>query len=198
MGLRGWWIGVFAAACAVAFFGAAPASAQVVGANLSGRIVDDGGGALPGVTVTITNKANGSQQTVVTNEEGSYRVVALQPAPYQVQAELSGFGTSTRDIVLTIGANATLDLKLGVAALEETITVSAQTPIVEVARAAPTSTIVESQIQALPVLERNFLALAQLMPGAAPNDTSKVSRVKFGGPADQRNGYTTIVDGGDL
>lgn len=198
MGLRGWWIGVFAAACAVAFFGAAPASAQVVGANLSGRIVDDGGGALPGVTVTITNKANGSQQTVVTNEEGSYRVVALQPAPYQVQAELSGFGTSTRDIVLTIGANATLDLKLGVAALEETITVSAQTPIVEVARAAPTSTIVESQIQALPVLERNFLALAQLMPGAAPNYTSKFSRVKFGGPADQRNGYTTIVDGGDL
>ena len=48
------------------------------------------------------------------------------------------------------------------------------------------------------MLERNFLALAQLMPGAAPNYISKFSRVKFGGPADQRNGYTTIVDGGDL
>jgi hypothetical protein len=48
------------------------------------------------------------------------------------------------------------------------------------------------------VLERNFLSLAQMMPGAAPNYTSKFSRVKFGGPADQRNGYTTIVDGGDL
>lgn len=176
----------------------AAAVAQVVGANLAGRIVDDGGGTLPGVTVTITNKANGAQQSVVTNEQGAWRVISLQPAPYTVKAELAGFGTATREIVLTIGANATLDLTLGVATLEESITVTAQTPIVEVARAAPTSTIVESQIQALPVLERNFLALAQLMPGAAPNYISKFSRVKFGGPADQRNGYTTIVDGGDL
>lgn len=174
------------------------ASAQVVGANLSGQVTDEGGGALPGVTVTITNKANGAQQTVVTGAEGTYRVVALQPAPYVVKAELAGFGASTREIVLTIGANATLDLKMGVAALEESITVTAQSPLIEVSRAAPTSTIVESQIQALPVLERNFLALAQLMPGAAPNYISKFSRVKFGGPADQRNGYTTIVDGGDL
>jgi len=177
---------------------AGPSSAQVVGANLAGKITDDGGGALPGVTVTIVNKANGAQQTVVTTAEGTYRVVALQPAPYQVKAELAGFGTSTREITLTIGSNTTLDFKLGVAALEESITVTAQNPIVEVARAAPSSTIVESQISALPVLERNFLALAQLMPGAAPNYISKFSRVKFGGPADQRNGYTTIVDGGDL
>ncbi len=174
------------------------AHAQMVGGNLSGRILDDGGGALPGVTVTITNKNNGAQQTVVTNEQGSYRAVSLQPAPYVIKAELSGFGTATHEMVITIGASATLDLKLGVATLEESITVTAQTPIIEVARAAPSSTIVESQIQALPVLERNFLALAQLMPGAAPNYISKFSRVKFGGPADQRNGYTTIVDGGDL
>ena len=187
-----------AAAFIVATCVATVVAAQVVGANLSGRITDEGGGALPGVTVTVTNKSNGVQQTVVTNAEGVYRVVSLQPAPYEVKAELTGFGASARELVLTIGANATLDLKLGVAGLEESITVSASTPLVEVARAAPSSTIVESQIQALPVLERNFLALAQLMPGAAPNYISKFSRVKFGGPADQRNGYTTIVDGGDL
>jgi hypothetical protein len=184
--------------CFLVLLTAAPAAAQVVGANLSGRITDDAGGALPGVTLTITNKGTGVQQTVTTNEEGIYRIVSLQPATYEVKAELSGFGTNTREIVLTIGANLTLDFKLGVAAIQESITVSAQTSIVEVARAAPSSTIVESQIQALPVLERNFLALAQLMPGAAPNYISKFSRVKFGGPADQRNGYTTIVDGGDL
>jgi hypothetical protein len=187
---------VWAAVVVVSLAGGA--RAQVVGANLSGRIVDQDGGTLPGVAVTITNKANGATQTVVTNEQGAFRVVALQPAPYQVKAELAGFGTAVRELVLTIGANATLDLTLGVATLEESITVTADTPIVEVARAAPTSTIVESQIQALPVLERNFLALAQIMPGAAPNYISKFSRVKFGGPADQRNGYTTIVDGGDL
>lgn len=177
---------------------AGSAAAQGVGANLSGRITDESGGTLPGVTITVTNRANGTQQTTVTGPEGTYRVVALQPAPYDVLAELPGFAGVTRQIVLTIGANATLDFQLGVAAVSESITVSGATPLLEVARAAPTSTIVESQIQALPVLERNFLALAQLMPGAAPNYTSKFSRVKFGGPADQRNGYTTIVDGGDL
>lgn len=184
--------------CVIGSLSAGLAAAQGVGANLSGRITDDGGGALPGVTITVTNKSNGAKQTLVTGPEGSYRVVSLQPAPYQVVAELPGFSTVSREIVLTIGANATLDFRLGVAAVSETITVSGMTPLVEVARSAPTSTIVESQIEALPVLERNFLALAQLMPGAAPNYTSKFSRVKFGGPADQRNGYTTIVDGGDL
>jgi hypothetical protein len=172
--------------------------AQVVGANLSGSVSDENGGVLPGATVTALNKANGTQQVVVTSVEGVYRFVSLQPAPYLISVELTGFGIAKRELVLTIGANMTLDLKLGVAALEESITVSAQSPLIEVARAAPTSTIVEDQIQALPVLERNFLALAQTMPGAAPNYISKFSRVKFGGPADQRNGYTTIVDGGDL
>ena len=195
---RTWWTTVVVTALVIGAAVTGTAAAQMVGGNLSGRILDDNGGALPGVTVTITNKNNGAQQTVVTNDEGSYRAVSLQPAPYLIKAELSGFGTATREMVITIGASATLDLKLGVATLEESITVTAQTPIIEVAKAAPSSTIVESQIQALPVLERNFLALAQLMPGAAPNYISKFSRVKFGGPADQRNGYTTIVDGGDL
>lgn len=68
---------VAAAIVALATTVVAPLDAQVVGANLSGRITDDGGGALPGVTVTITNKANGSQQTVVTNDEGSYRAISL-------------------------------------------------------------------------------------------------------------------------
>lgn len=177
---------------------ASVAFGQVAAANLAGAVTDEGGGALPGVTVTIINKANGRQQVIVTNAEGAYRAVSLQPAPYEVSAELPGFGVSKREIVLTIGANATLDFKLGVAGLEESITVSAQAPLVEVSKAGPASTIVGEQISSLPVLERNFLALAQLMPGAAPNYISKFSRVKFGGPADQRNGYTTIVDGGDL
>ena len=68
----------------------------------------------------------------------------------------------------------------------------------EVTQVGPLPSIVEDQTKSMPVLSRNFLALAPLMPGAAPNYISKFSRVKFGGPADQRNGYTTIVDGGDL
>lgn len=174
------------------------ASAQVVGANLSGTVVDQSAAALPGVTVTITNTDTGRTQVLVTGEDGGFRAVALQPGPYEIVAELQGFGTATRQVVLVIGADARLSLELGIATLEESVTVTGSATMVEVNKSAPSSAIVQEQIQTLPVLERNFLALAQLMPGAGPNYTSKFSRVKFGGPADQRNGYTTIVDGGDL
>ena len=177
--------------------GSRPGLAQMTRANLSGTIVDESGGALPGVTVTITNLANGAQQVLVTGGEGEFRAVALQPAPHEVRAELQGFGEAVREIVLTIGANATLDITLGIATISEALTVSAVAPLVEVAKSAPSSIILDEQIMALPTLERNFLALAQTMPGATPS-YGKFARVRFGGPADQRNGYTTIVDGGDL
>ncbi len=186
-----------AALLAVAI-GAGAAGAQVVGANLSGTVLDSSKAALPGVTVTITNTATGRQQVLVTDEEGRYRAVALQPGPYEVTAELTGFGTAKRGVTLVVGGDLRADLELGVATLQETVTVSGAAPLIEATKSAPSTTIVSDQIQALPVLERNFLSLAQMMPGAAPNYVSKFSRVKFGGPADQRNGYTTIVDGGDL
>jgi carboxypeptidase family protein len=174
------------------------ASAQGTGANIGGVVTDDTGGALPGVTVTITNTANGTAQVIVTGAQGNYRAVALQAAPYEVKAELSGFGTTKRDITLTVGADLTLDLKLGVAGLQESLTVIGDSPLVEVAKAAPTSVITADQVQALPVLSRNFLVLAQLLPGAAPYTGYKFAVTKIGGVADQRNGFTTIIDGGDV
>src|SRR5439155_619004 len=80
------------------------ALAQGTGANIGGVVTDDTGGALPGVTVTITNKANGAVQTTVTGAAGNYRAVALQPAPYEMKAELSGFNMVKKDDTLTIGA----------------------------------------------------------------------------------------------
>ena len=195
--VRGTRLVAVAALLAVAI-GAGAAGAQVVGANLSGTVLDSSKAALPGVTVTITNTATGRQQVLVTDEEGRYRAVALQPGPYEVTAELTGFGTAKRGVTLVVGGDLRADLELGVATLQETVTVSGAAPLIEATKSAPSTTIVSDQIQALPVLERNFLSLAQMMPGAAPNYVSKFSRVKFGGPADQRNGYTTIVDGGDL
>src|SRR6516225_9487009 len=103
-----------------------------VGASVSGTVKDTTGGALPGVTVTITNKANGTSQTQVTGPEGNYRAVNLQPAPYEIIATLSGFAASTRTITLLVGADATIDLTLGVASVSESLTVTGASPLVEV------------------------------------------------------------------
>ena len=182
----------------------APAAAQVGGAaNIAGVITDESGAALPGVTVTITNTATGRAQTLVTGGEGRYRAVALQPGPYEVAAELQGFAAVRRAITLVVGADAALDVTLGVAALAETITVSGEAPLIEVAKSQPSSVITAAQLGALPVLSRNFLVLAQLLPGAAPisravSTLPRNGATKFGAVPDERYAYTTQIDGGDV
>jgi hypothetical protein len=178
----------------------ATAAVAQVGATLGGIVSDDTGALLPGVTVTITNTANGTTHVLVTGGDGAFRAVALAPAPYQVKAELSGFSPATRAVTLTVGADATIDLRLRVAALQESVTVSAEVALVETARSEPTSVVLADQINALPVLDRNFLVLAQTLPGSAPLTAGNTTfaTTKFGGPADQRNGYTTIIDGGSV
>ena len=191
----------------VALLGAplsAPVYAQIGGAaNIAGVVTDDSGGALPGVTVTITNKANGRAQTLVTSGEGRYRAVALQPGPYEVAAVLQGFATVRREIVLVVGADATLDITLGVASLAETVTVVGEAPLIEVAKSQPSSVITAAQLEALPVLSRNFMVLAQLLPGAAPisravSTLPRNGATKFGAVPDERYAYTTQIDGGDV
>jgi hypothetical protein len=177
-------------------------AAQVGAANIGGSVVDDTGAALPGVTITLTNKSNGFVETVVTGDRGNYRAVALQPAPYEIRAELTGFATVTRQVVLTVGADATVDIKLGIAAVAENVTVSGESPLVEVNKSQPSSVITSQQIDNLPVLARNFQVLAQLLPGAKPASIGALSLTStvtnFGGVADPRNGFTTLIDGGSV
>src|SRR5215213_6879545 len=145
---------VIAGACLVCAI-VAPAYAQIGGsANLGGVVTDESGGALPGVSVTVTNTATGRAQTLTTSDDGRYRAVALVPGPYEVSAELQGFGTLKRTITLVVGSEADLDLKLGVANLAETITVTGETPLVETAKSQPSSVITGAQLEALPVLSR--------------------------------------------
>ena len=181
------------------------AYAQIGGAaNIGGAVTDDSGAALPGVTVTVTNTANGRSQTVITGNDGRYRAVQLQPGPYLLTAELQGFSTSRRNVVLVVGSDAELNLSLGVAAVNENVTVTGEAPLVEVAKSQPSSVITATQLETLPVLSRNFLVLAQLLPGAGPISLRSPSNLprngvtKFGAVPDERYAYTTQIDGGDV
>src|SRR5512132_4308733 len=146
-----------------------PVSAQIGGAaNVGGVITDDSAAALPGATVTVTNSATGRTQALVTGSDGRYRAVALPPGPYLITAELQGFATTRKAIVLVVGAEADLDFTLGVATLAETVTIVGEAPLVETGKSQPSSVITGAQLLALPVLSRDFLVLAQLLPGAGP------------------------------
>jgi hypothetical protein len=179
--------------------GSSAALAQAV-ANVGGTVTDESGARMPGVTVTVLNKANGATQVLVTGPEGNYRAVALQPALYDIKTELAGFAPQSRTVTLTVGADATVDFKLAIAAVAESVTVSGSAPVIEVAKSELSSVVLSDQVNTLPTIGRNFLELAQLLPGSGPDNSSVqfFNPTKFEGVADQRNGWTSLIDGGDI
>src|SRR5262245_15700777 len=102
--------------------------------EISGSIKDDTGATLPGVSVTVSSPALQVPQLVgVSDQRGEYRVVDLPIGTFKVQYELAGFGTLVREgIVLTSGFAARVDVVLKVATLAETVTVSGESPVVDV------------------------------------------------------------------
>ena len=178
----------------------APVFGQSIGANLSGIVSDETGAPLQDTAVTITHVLNGRALIVSTGAEGEYRAVALLPGEYVVAVARNGFSTVARRVALPVGADARLNFTLVVAGVVEQTTVNAAAPLVEVARSQPSSVVTRQDIATLPVLDRNFLVLAQLVPGSGPiNSTvTRSATTKFGGIADQRAGYTTLIDGGEI
>ena len=100
---------------AAAWLAAPAASAQT--AELRGTVVDSTGSSLPGVTVSIVHTGTGVARDVVTDVQGVFRAPALQPGPYSVDSSLSGFGTDSRRLVLTVGQIADLRITLSVGAV---------------------------------------------------------------------------------
>jgi len=189
-----------AALACVALLVAVPALGQSFGANVGGAVTDETGALLPGAAVTIVHALNGRKVVLTTGERGDYRAVALQPGDYDLSAERSGFAPATRRVTLVVGADATMDFVLRVAAVESETTVTADLSPIERTRSQPSSIITKSELDTLPVFGRNFLTLAQLLPGSGPSNSTvgRFALTKFGGPADQRGGFTTLVDGGDI
>jgi hypothetical protein len=130
------WCNIIWALVAAITVSAAPAFAQGGGASstgsISGEVKDAQGGVLPGVTVTATSPAQIGALTAVTNEAGIFRFPSVPPGEYKVSFELSGFQNVVREgIRITLGFNAQLNVQLNVASLNETITVSGQSPVID-------------------------------------------------------------------
>ena len=190
---------LFAVAFLLFVVGVPIAHAQQSGAIVHGVATDASGGVLPGVTVTARHTETGTMRSVVTDEAGRYRIPALIPGLYEVAAELSGFRREVRaEVRLTVGAELPLDFALQVSALEETVTVTSQASLIEVTRSHIATTIAEKQIAELPLISRDFLSLATLVPGAGRSTTPTGRRGLQIGGSDSRYNYTTIIDGGDV
>lgn len=141
--------GLFALALS---FAAASTSAQdAASATVQGRVTDESGGAIPGVTISVTSPALQVPQSTVTDAGGNYRVVNLPVGAYRVTYELTGFQTSVReDLRLSVGFVAKVDIVLKIGSLNETVTVSGESPVVDVANTSASTNFPVETLESLP------------------------------------------------
>ena len=164
-------------------------------------VTDSTGAIVPGVAVTILNTDTGTTRAFTSDSAGLVVAPALQPGPYKVSAVASGFGTQERTLTITVGEVAEVKLAMNPASTNQTVEVSAEAGLeIETAKADVSGVVSRTQLDELPLINRGFIGLAQLLPGGAP---SLVGDARFGvqttfGGANVRSGYSTLVDGSDL
>src|SRR5437764_7366546 len=142
----------------------APAWAQST-ATLQGTITDTQSAVMPGVSVTIRNQATGIERATVTDAAGQYVAASLQPGHYAIVAHIEGFQDQTREVDLSPAQTVELNLRLGVAALAENVTVSGSSPLIDTATTSVGAAMQERTVQEIPLNGRHFVDLGPLMPG---------------------------------
>ena len=183
---------------AIAALIAAPLSgwAQQTTGNLRGIVTDESGAVLPGVTVTLRGKAVPGAPTTVTNEAGIYRFPNLPPGTYDITVDLPGFSTVTQTgIPVSLGGTAELPVQMKVSTQQETITVTAQAPVVDSASTQVATNYSREWVENAPVRRFTFFDLINAAPGVSPS-TSTSSRSQSFGSATNENMY--LLDGTDF
>ncbi|HEY7819289.1 MAG TPA: carboxypeptidase-like regulatory domain-containing protein, partial [Vicinamibacteria bacterium] len=156
---------------ALAFCVFVAASAMAQYGQFEGTVQDSSGAVLPGATVTVVNQETGLTRTAVSSGDGFYRLPGLNPGVYTIRCELASFATQTlTDIILTIQQTVIQNFIMDVAQIEETITVTGESPLVDMRRSDVTTSISEIQIQDLPVGSRRWVDLALLTPGVSQDN----------------------------
>jgi hypothetical protein len=145
---------------------ALPAYAQTQTGAITGRAVDTSGGALPGVTVSISSpQMIGGARTAVTDDQGVYRFTLLPGGTYTVTFEIPGFNTlNVEGVTLSAGATMTINGKLDVATLQETVTVTSQTPTIDLESSKVAVNWDQQKLDEIPY-SRSLTGLIGLIPG---------------------------------
>src|SRR5438876_2068557 len=162
----------FVAVAACLFLLIAPlyVAAQVINAALSGTVADSTGALIPGVEVTAKNTDTGVVSTALTNESGTYRFGSLQPGPYEVSARLAGFQGQTFRLTLGTSQQIRQNFILQIGAVTQSVEVSvAPDQLLTTVSSSVGNVLPENQVVDLPLVGRNVMDLANIMPGVVGN-----------------------------
>ena len=170
-----------------------PVVAYAQEATFTGTVTDSTGGVLPGVVVTAVLEATGNTFAAVTDDRGVYRIPARVGA-YKIAAELQGFTTVVREgLQLLVGETLVVNLQLSPSTLAETITVTAEAPLLNVSSSVLGSNIDPKQVQDMPLQGRDWGALLLLAPGSRTTSDT-VARINSRN-TDRIREFQTNVDG---
>ena len=160
---------------------------------INGRVTDSSDAVMPGVTVTITSPSQMGVRTEVTDADGSYRFSAVTPGDYAVVFELPGFSTVRNEgIRVSLGFTATVNAQLKVASLQESVTVTGQSPVVDTSATTIGNTFDAKQLSALPTSRDYFSLLAQ-------SPAVQMNRIDIGGSTNgTQQGYTVYGTSGQV
>lgn len=185
-----------ALALALIAFSASPLVAQQASSGMQGKVVDESGLPLPGVTIVVTHAQSGMFRQVVSNADGTYYLTGVLPGPYKIVAELSGFNKFERSIQLTVGNVSAIDITLRVGGLEESVTVTGQAPLVDTQTTQVGANINQEELAALPIANRNWTMAVGLTPGVQVSQSSAsfaCDSIIVGGGSNRSGNFT--VDG---
>jgi hypothetical protein len=173
-----------------------PAGVSAQQAGIAGSVKDSTGGALPGVNVEASSPALIEKvRTVVSDGSGNYSIVNLPPGLYQVSFSLQGFKTIRRtDIRLEGAFTANVDASMEVGSLEETLTVTGESPVVDVVNNRQTFVVNREMLDNIPTATRSLQARANLIPGTTVTavGSGQTSMTVYGSDASDQ---VVMVDG---
>jgi hypothetical protein len=171
--------------------GVSVGSAQVQTGDITGRVADNTGAVLPGVTVTVSGPALITPQTTVTSETGTYLVPRLPIGAYTVRFELPGFRTMVHEgVQVTIGSTVTVNAEMSISSVQETVTVAGSAPLVDTKSMTKKTTFDLNALQNIPSARDPWVMLERT-PAIA------MDRINVGGSqSGQQSGYISRGSGG--
>ncbi len=177
--------------------GVTPALAQQGTAEIGGKVMDQEGGVLPAVAIVVTNEDTGVFREILSGADGGYFASQLVPGRYRLVAKLAGFMTTERGgLILQVGNTLRINLTLSLGGLQETVQVTAESPLVDTTSAKVGGNIGTQELSELPAMNRNYFAAVALLPGVqfAPSNQMGNDTIVASGQTSQNNNVT--VDGG--
>ena len=177
---------------------ASSALAQQGRGEIRGRVADDQGLALPGVTVVMRNQDDGTFREAITGGDGSFFAAQMLNGVYTISAELPGFATYEQaDFNLGVGQTPEIAIVMSVGGIEETITVSGQAPLVDLTSAEVGGQVTSDELVNLPLVNRSAFAAIAMLPGIQfePSSSQGNDRIIANGQTGASS--TTNVDGGN-